>query len=302
MIRIKQHNQCIRLLAFIISLLAGSSACASVGALAHFLKPAQQVGVVSIEGTMTESGKTVKELQAFFKNQAVKAIVLRINSGGGAPGTAQSIYHVVHELKKTYKKPVIAWIENIAVSAAYYAACSADVIVASPSAVVGSVGVIAQIWQLKGALGNFNVEKETITSGDYKASSDPFNVINPEQKAMFQDLCNRTYKRFVSDVQKSRPKLAELPVEEWANGRIFDAEHGLELGMVDLLGSQVTVEQVIKDLTHDEHDIKFIYPPSAPFFMSYLDKQKLALSMMVDEVWNRLEQRVEQFGTARIRL
>lgn len=274
----------------------------TVGTLINVLKPVQRVGVVTIEGMMIESGKTVKELQTFFKNPLIKAIVLKINSGGGAPGTSQALYHVVNELKKTYKKPVIAWIENIAASGAYYAACSADIIIASPSAMVGSVGVIGQIWQLKNALKRFDVGKETITSGDYKAFSDPFNAITAEQKAMYQKMCDRTYKRFVTDVQQRRPKLAELPVEEWANGKVFDAEHGLELGMVDLLGSQVTVEQAIKDLTHDTRTVEFVYPPSLPSFMSHLDKQKLAISTMVDEVWDRLEQKMEQSGSVRIKL
>jgi len=256
----------------------------------NFLKPVQQVGVISIEGVMKESAKTVKELQTFFKNPRIKAIVLRINSGGGAPGTAQAIYHVIRTLKKAHNKPVIAWVENVAASGAYYAACAADVIIASPSAMIGSVGVIAQVWQLKGVLNNFNVTKETITSGDYKAWSDSSNTMTAEQKAMLQEICDRTYKRFITDVQTSRPKLSELPIEEWANGRVFDAEYSLELGMVDLLGSQITVEQTLKDATHDERNISFVYPAPTPFFVSYLDKQKLAVSMIADELWNRFEQ------------
>ena len=292
-------------LALTISLLASSLATAGISAalpFANLLKSTQKVGVVTIEGLMTKSGKTVEELQTFFKNQSIKAIVLKINSGGGAPGTAQAIYHVVHELKKTYPKPVVAWVENMAASGAYYAACSADVIIASPSAIVGSIGVIGQVWQLKNIFKRFDIEQEIITSGDYKAFGSPLNAITDEQKAMYQDVCNSTYQRFISDVQQSRPKLAERSVEEWANGRIFDADRGIKLGLVDLLGSQITVEQTIKDLTQDIRDITFAYPSPTPFFMSHLDKQKLMFSTMVDSMWDRLEQKIEHSGNLRIKL
>lgn len=273
---------------------AGIFAVSAVAHAANSLKQVQRVGVVTIEGVMKESSKTIDELQSFFKNNAIKAIVLKINSGGGAAGTAQAIYHVINELKKTHPKPVIAWVENVAASGAYYAACAADVIIATPSAVVGSVGVIAQVWQLKNLLKRFDISKEIITSGDYKASFDSWNEMTSEQKTMYQELCNNTYKRFVGDVQECRPRLQELPIEEWADGKIFDAERGLALGMVDVLGSQLTVEQTIKTLTKNNQEILFVFPPSLPLFMRNLDQQKLAVATLIDELFNRVEQKIAQ--------
>lgn len=289
-------------LPFGVKILMGTMALSGVGAVLNLLKPVQRVGVVTIEGTMTESGKTVKELQAFFKNPLIKAIVLKINSGGGAPGASQAIYQAVRELKKVYKKPVIAWVENVAASGAYYAACSADVIVAAPSAMVGSVGVIAQVWQLKSLMKKFDVGHEILTSGAYKASGNQFNEMTPEQRAMHKELLDSVYQRFIADVRQGRPQLAERPVEEWADGRIFDADRGLKLGMVDRIGSQITIEQVVKELTKDPREIELVFPVAAPSFLRSMgNKQELAVSA-VDAAFDRLEQRLGEAAQVRMQL
>lgn len=118
---------------------------------------------------------------------------------------------------------------------------------------------------------------------------------------MLQELSNTIYKRFISDVQACRPQLQELAIEEWANGKIFTAEQGLALGMVDILGSQYTVEQTIKTLTKDDHEISLVFP-SAPTFMYHMDKQKLAINALVDAFWNRLEQKIQQSGHVSVSL
>ena len=264
-----------------------------------------KIGVVTIEGEITDSSKTIEQLRLFFKDETISGIVLKINSGGGAPGASQCIYAAINEFKAIYKKPIVSWVENIAASGAYYIAAATDTIIAAPSALVGSVGVIAELPQLKDFLNQYKIDVKIIAAGDYKATTQPFNTMTDKQEAMYQNLCNNTYKRFVSDVQAARADLADIDPSIWANGQFFDADRGLELNLIDAVGSQLTVEKVIKELTKKNKDILWCYPPKTlkgMFGEVVVNDNTSYLSLAVDTICQRVQANISKNSEFRTEL
>ena len=129
------------------------------------LEPRSQVGYLSIKGLLYDSAHYTKHLKKFFENQDIKAIVLKIESPGGASGTAESIAHEIDLLKKEHPKPIITYSENICASGGYYIAAATDYIIAAPSTLIGSIGTsIRAQFQLK----EFSEHRHALGSIDTK--------------------------------------------------------------------------------------------------------------------------------------
>ncbi len=252
----------------------------------------QNVGVVTIAGTITSAEETVKQLRVFFEDSSITAIILTIDSGGGAAGSSQAIYNAIVELKQSYHKPVVAWVENIAASGAYYIAAAADQIIASPSAIVGSIGVITQIPQIAELLKKYGIEQKIITAGSYKATSQPMNSMTSEQEHMIQTMCTSVYTRFTGDIATAR-NLQE-PLSVWADGQIFDADRAVTLGLIDTVGSIITVEATIKKLTNNTRSILFVRPPEPSPFQQFFSPKTIAagLTSIVDMLYTKIEERM----------
>lgn len=237
------------------------------------LKEKTKVALITIEKTLTEAEPYTEQLRKQFKNPEIKAIVLKIESGGGAAGTSQTIFNELKALKAQYPKPVIVFVENICASGAYYIACAADTIIASPSAFIGSIGVYIPHPELKEFIEQFKIKYSVIKTGAFKAVGDPFLGDSPEQLAMLQELTNDTYKQFVNDVAQSRSKLALANSTMWAEGKVFTGTQALELGLIDKTGSPSTVDQELRDTIAIVGDIEWVKAPKpskvAQFFSSF---------------------------------
>ncbi len=270
------------------------------------------IGIVSIDGTISASSVTVHQLRTFFQDSSIAAIVLKINSGGGAPGASQCIFNTINELREKHNKPVIAWVENIAASGAYYIAAAADAIIAAPSAMIGSIGVrMGAFFELKDFLADYKIKSHILTAGTYKAAGDMFETMTPEQKASLQEMLDSTYKRFVSDVQSARSGLTEKESSLWANGKVFDADTALALGLIDAVGSQLTVEETIKSLLAtknktNKRELNWIYPPKTVrniFGGTFeLPDNRSYIEIAVDKVCDRVEAKLEEKQALRTEL
>lgn len=225
-----------------------------------------KVGVVPIRGLIVDSNRYVKELKKFFKDPSIKAIVLKIDSPGGAPGTAQAVFQEVKALKHQYVKPVIAYSENLCASAAYYIACSADHIITQSSSLVGSIGVYMGYPNLQEFIEQYKIKYTTIQTGDYKTAGMIFKDLTPQQRAMFQSITDDTYQQFVKDVASRRPKVASADPKKWADGKVFTGKQAFDLGLVDELGSLSTVIKTIKCKVQVDEDITWVYPPKRGLF------------------------------------
>lgn len=183
----------------------------------------------------TDAARLKEELEKAGKDLRIKAVVLRINSPGGMVSGADLMHHEILAFKQEHRVPVIAALMGVAASGGYYVAQAADVIVAQPSGITGSIGVVALKPNLKGLMDKAGVEAEVVKSGPFKDFWSPFKPATPEEKRLMEGLIADFYRRFVEVVAKGRG-LETRQVRPLADGRIFTAAQAKELGLVDRLG------------------------------------------------------------------
>jgi protease-4 len=176
-----------------------------------------------------------EELEKAQEDDRVRAVVLRINSPGGTVTASDVLYHEITRFKARRKTPVVASILDVGASGGYYVALAADRIVAHPTTVTGSIGVLMLTVNASGLLEKIGVSASYVKSGEFKDMGSPFRAIRPEERALFQDLIDRFYARFVQLVARSR-KLDEARVRAIADGRVHTAAEALQLGLVDQIG------------------------------------------------------------------
>lgn len=261
------------------------------------IDPRSQVAVISIKGILYDSGYYTKYLHDYFKNDQIKAILLKIECPGSAAGTGNAIYNEIKTLKKEYPKPVIVLVENVCASGGYYIACAADHIIASPAALIGSIGVaIPYLFKLKEFVEHYHIKYEPLAAGDYKNSTNPFTPLTSEQKKMLQEVLDDSYNQFVSDVAQER-NLSINTAKQWANGKIFNGNQALKLGLIDAVGSSSQAIQTIKEKTSITSDINWIKPPSKTGLLSLFGdsgEDQSLFSLFVNEVCSLLESRYSQ--------
>lgn len=227
----------------------------------HLLESQTKVAYLPIKGILYDSTHYVHYLRKYFKDNDIKAILLRIECPGSAAATGEIIAHEIELLKKEFPKPIITLCENICTSGAYYIASSTDHIIAAPSTFVGSIGAtIPYQFRFDKLIKQYNVEYKEISSGEYKNCTDPFVETTPEQLAMLQSLSDDSYQNFVAHVAQHRHKLSKEKAQEWANGKIFTGNQGLKIGLIDQIGSQSDAITKIKELAIVVGEIEWVKP------------------------------------------
>lgn len=178
----------------------------------------------------------LKSIRRATHDPDVRAIILEIDSGGGGITASDIIYKALLDFKAAAKKrKVIAVFGDTAASGAYYIAVASDHIVAHPTTITGSIGVLMQTLNVRGLGEKIGVKDVTIKSGKNKDILNPFGELTEEQKAMLQGVVDEFYERFISLVVDGR-NLSEEAVRELADGRIFTASSALKLGLIDQIG------------------------------------------------------------------
>ena len=198
-----------------------------------------RVGVVELKGTVgdgergIDADKVVKLLRKYDRDDDVRAVVVRIDSPGGAVAPSQEIYSALRNLRK--KKKVVASLGNLAASGGYYIAAAADQIYASPGTLTGSIGVIWTHFNVRGLLEAVKIEETTIKAGKYKDTLSPFRPLNELDREELQAISEDTYGQFIRDVAEGRG-LKEEEVRKLAEGRIYTGRRAKDLRLVDELG------------------------------------------------------------------
>lgn len=177
-----------------------------------------------------------EELKKAAHDPAVKAVVLRINSPGGTVTASDILHHELEVFKKQTGKKVIVSIMDLGASGGYYVAVAADKIVAHPTTVTGSIGVIMLTVNVQGLLEKIGVTGTAIKSGDKKDMGSPLRPMTEEERQLFQGIINQMYDRFVSVVAEGRKNMTVAQVRKAADGRVYTAQQALDLGLVDGIG------------------------------------------------------------------
>lgn len=187
-----------------------------------------------------------EELQRAEKDERIKAVIVRINSPGGTITASDILYREIRTFKERKKVPVIAAIMDVGASGGYYAALAADQILAHPTSVTGSIGVVMLTLNAQGLLEKIGVAPLAIKSGGLKDAGSPFRALTDEERAVFQKMIDEMFARFVGLIVQSR-KIPEAQVRQLADGRIYTAEQAHALGLVDRLGYLDDAVQMAKD-------------------------------------------------------
>ncbi len=216
------------------------------------------VGIIELKGLIVSSEQVLKHLTEFRNNSDIKSIVLRIESPGGAVGAAQEIYQ---EIKRTSAvKPIVASMGSMGASGGYYAALGADIILANPGTMTGSIGVIVKFPNLEGLFEKIGYKSEVIKSGPLKDIGASNRPLSEEERTIMQDLIDNVYNQFVRDIATSR-SMPEETIFELADGRVYTGEQALELGLIDKLGNFTDAITIAADLGGlDTEDPQLIYP------------------------------------------
>ncbi len=206
----------------------------------------ERVALIRVEGMIVDSKDTIYEIKEYVKDPLIKAIVLRIDSPGGAVAPAQEIYE---EIKKAVaKKKVIASMGSIAASGGYYIASPATKIIANPGTLTGSIGVIMEIPNLEGLMSKLGIKTEVVKSGEKKDMASVFRGIKKEERAILQKVLDNVHDQFITAVAEGR-KMPYEDVKQLADGRIFTGEQALKVGLVDKLGNIEDAVQVAAELS-----------------------------------------------------
>ncbi len=178
----------------------------------------------------------VESLHKAAKDAKIKAIVLRINSPGGTVTASDVVYREIQHFKDTSKKPVVVLMSDVAASGGYYIACAGDEIIAHPTTITGSIGVIIQTFNFSEGMRRIGINADAITSGPNKATGSPFEPMPPEHRALLQGLVDEFYANFVAIVTDSRPALSIADLEWITDGRVVTGKRAAEVGLVDSTG------------------------------------------------------------------
>ena len=193
----------------------------------------KSVGLLELKGVITDGAEAIEALDRFRKQEKTVAVVLRIDSPGGAVAPSQEIYDAVWRVREA--KPVIASLGNVAASGGYYVASAANTIFADPGTITGSIGAIMTVRQVSELAQKIGVSEQVVKSGRFKDAGNPLRELSPEERALFQEMVDDVLTQFVSAVAKGRG-MDETEVRPLADGRIYSGAAAHRVGLVDRLG------------------------------------------------------------------
>jgi len=214
------------------------------------------IGVIEIEGVITYSKYIVDDLKDFGDDPSIKAIVIRVDSPGGGVAASQEIYEQVKKIRE--KKKVVVSMGGVAASGGYYVSLPADVIVANPGTITGSIGVIMEFPIFEELLKKLGIDFEVIKSREHKDIGSPFRKMGDDEKRLLHELVMDVYDQFIQATVEER-NLPEDSVLKFADGRVITGRQAKELGFVDTLGSFEDAVKIAGDLVGIEKPL-LVYP------------------------------------------
>lgn len=193
------------------------------------------IAVVDLKGVILSADKTDTQLEKFANDDSVKAIILHIDSPGGGAAASQEIYHEVLRIRSHHKKRIVASIESVGASGAYYIASATDRIYANQASIVGSVGVIME-WVNYGDLLKWaKLKSVIIKAGALKDAGSPMRDLTPAERAYLQGLTDNMHQQFIDDVATGR-KLPVQDIQQLATGQVWTGQQALPLHLIDQIG------------------------------------------------------------------
>ena len=230
------------------------------------------IGLVEIKGVILSAKTYVEEIERFRKIPNVRAILLRIDSPGGAVAPAQEIYEAIHRARE--KKPVFASMGSVAASGGYYIASATEKIFANPGTLTGSIGVAMHMRNVQELLGKIGIENSIIKSGQFKDAGSPYRKMTPKESKYLQSVSDEIYDQFVEAVANGRG-IKKEEAENLADGKIYTGKMAKDVGLVDILGG---LQRAISEAG------KKVGIPEDPIVVSFKRKRRVFTEHLVQTV------------------
>lgn len=241
------------------------------------------VGVITVEGILTDSQDVLDQIKYFEKEERIKAIVVRVNTPGGGVVPSEEIYAAIQELRK--KKKIVASMGSIAASGGYLVACGAEKIVASPGTITGSISALMHFASVEELLKKVGVKSQVVKSGKFKDIGSPMREMTAEEKELLQFVVDDIFDHFLDIIVKER-KIPKEKLKEIADGRIFTGRQAKVLGLVDELGGLEDSVKLAARLAGVKDSPEAVYAPrKKKSFWGVLFKE--TLSSLTSEFLNK---------------
>jgi len=232
-----------------------------------------RLGLVRIEGVITESEEIVEEMKKFEEDPSIKGVLVVVNSPGGGVGASQEIVGAVKRLKEADKKVVVA-MSSLAASGGYYVAAPADKIVALPGTLTGSIGVILTFPVYKELLDKVGIRFHAIKSREHKDIGSGFREPTEKDTMLLKAMIDDVYEQFLTEVVEGRG-LPYDSVYAIADGRILTGRQAYNYGLVDTLGTREDAHRMLAEMCGLEGTPKLVEIPKKRSFWEELAESKI---------------------------
>ncbi len=217
-----------------------------------------KLGVVNVSGMISDSRDIVEWTRELQEDDAVKGVLVRINSPGGVVAPSQEIYQAFSNLAQ--EKPVVASMGAVAASGGYHAASPAHEIVANPGSLTASIGVKATLANVQELMDKLGIEDEVVYSGEFKDADSITRPMTQEERKYFQALVDDMHEQFVEDVARGRDMELDR-VRELADGRAMTGRQAYQAGLVDELGGRHHALDILREMAEIEKEVKLLEGP-----------------------------------------
>jgi protease-4 len=191
-----------------------------------------KIAVVDLEGVILSPKIVVQELKKFADDDSVKAIIIHVNSPGGGVAASEEIYREVKRIRDEKKKHIVASIESVGASGAYYVSSATNKIYADQGSIVGSIGVISQSINYGELLKWAKLKDVTMKAGLFKDTGNPARDMTPAEQEYLQTLINDMHGQFIGAVAEGR-KMKVEDIRAIADGKVWTGQQALSMKLVD---------------------------------------------------------------------
>ena len=202
-----------------------------------------EIALVHVNGMLMDSTEIVRQLSKYRRDPKIKAIIVRIDSPGGAVAPAQEIYDEINKVKDS-NKIVYASLGSVAASGGYYIACPTNYVIANPGTLTGSIGVIMAFNNIEELAKKVGVRPTVIKSGAFKDSGSPLRSMKPEERKLLQNVVDDVHQQFVKAVSVGR-NLPQDEVKLFADGRVMTGKQALEFKLIDEFGGLEKTKEIL---------------------------------------------------------
>ena len=207
-----------------------------------------KIAVVDLDGVILSPKEMVEQLRKFGDDSSIKAIIIHVNSPGGGAAASEEIYQEVLRIRDVKKKRIVASIETVGASGAYYVSSATNKIFANQASIVGSIGVIAEWYNYEELIKWAKLKAIVLKAGEFKDTGSPVREMTPAERAYMQGLIDNMHGQFIHSVALGR-HMKDAEILSLADGKVWTGEQAIPLKLIDQIGDfRTAIEDTAKSV------------------------------------------------------